>query len=322
MRAGRGEVCARPTLLCVLLNATALRSAVSSAALLFVTACSGNFVGETTATRFPAPSAASETPVLAARPSVTPSDAATAICAGRDPHEHVYHPARLVIIEQCKTATGIVMFTRREADGDWHVGLRLDSGQESLLNAMNISEEQGDLIVEIICALPITQRDAVSACVNFTNSIPVPAVGSHISVTGPYVLDADHGWNEIHPVWSLTTTDVTSSPAASAPPAASTPTATLGSAPVAFTVTITASRYGLISAATTPDATCTAQARLPSGRLSTAQGLQGSRTADGSGNVTFTYGTTSTTTPGTGTHTVTCSYQRQTQTASASFTVT
>ena len=44
-----------------------------------------------------------------------------------------------------------------------------------------------------------------------------PALGATVSVTGPYVLDADHGWMEIHPVWSITVL----APAASSAPAAS-----------------------------------------------------------------------------------------------------
>ena len=139
------------------------------------------------------------------------------VCAGRDPHDHVYNPYRLVVQDPCKTASGTVMFTRREADGDWHIGLSLDAGQESLLNAKNLTDDQGDLVVEVICALPITQADAVSACSGYANTIPIPTVGSHISVVGPYVLDADHGWMEIHPVWSLDgATRSTPGPAASA----------------------------------------------------------------------------------------------------------
>lgn len=253
-------------------------------------------------------------------PAFAIAAAPASLCAGRDSHDHVYNPDRLQVIDPCKTATGTVMFTRREADGDWHVGLSLDPGQESLLNAKNISDEQGDLVVEIICALPITQADAVSACANYSNAIAVPAIGARISVTGPYVLDTDHGWKEIHPVWAWIDLGA-GAPASSGSPSTAAPNVVPGAPPASFTVTITSSRYGFVSAATTPGATCTAQARLPSGRISTAQGLQGSRTADASGNVAFTYGTTSRTTPGTGTHTVTCGYGGQTRTASASFTV-
>ena len=47
--------------------------------------------------------------------------------------------------------------------------------------------------------------------------LATPALGATVSVTGPYVLDADHGWMEIHPVWSITVL----APAASSAPAAS-----------------------------------------------------------------------------------------------------
>ena len=30
-----------------------------------------------------------------------------------------------------------------------------------------------------------------------------PKIGQHVTVTGPYVWDSFHGWNEIHPVWSI-----------------------------------------------------------------------------------------------------------------------
>ena len=42
------------------------------------------------------------------------------------------------------------------------------------------------------------------ACQGYTNQIPVPSEGQHITITGPYVLDTDHyDWAEIHPVYSL-----------------------------------------------------------------------------------------------------------------------
>ena len=45
-----------------------------------------------------------------------------------------------------------------------------------------------------------------------------PALGATVSVTGPYVLDADHGWMEIHPVWSITVLAPAASSAAAASP--------------------------------------------------------------------------------------------------------
>ena len=117
---------------------------------------------------------------------------------------HVYNPYRLNIVKSCITASGVVDNVLQEADGDYHVRLRLDSKYSNLTNAGN-QHQYGDLVVEIICALPVTQPDAVSACQNYTNSITVPNINDHIMVTGPYVLDTNHyNWAEIHPVYTLT----------------------------------------------------------------------------------------------------------------------
>jgi hypothetical protein len=117
---------------------------------------------------------------------------------------HVYNPYRLTIVKSCITASGVVDNVLQEADGDYHVRLRLDSQYCNLTNAGN-QHQYGDLVVEIICALPITQSDAVSACQNYTNNITVPSINDHITVTGPYVLDTNHyNWAEIHPVYTLT----------------------------------------------------------------------------------------------------------------------
>lgn len=266
---------------------------------------------------------------------VAASDSSAAACAGKDPRQHIYHPDRLVLRDPCKTVRGVVATIRREPDGDYHIGLQLDAGQEQLLNAKNISEQSGHLILEIICANPVTQVDAIGACAGYANSVPVPTVGAHISVTGPYVLDLDHGWFEVHPVWAIgavtgtsTTSEPTSVPTAEAPTnAPALATGTRGPASSSSTdasilsVSITTSRYGSVAATTLPGASCSASARLPSGSISAAQGLAVIKTADPSGGVAWSYGTTSRTTPGTGTHTVTCSMQGQTQAASAPFSV-
>ena len=91
--------------------------------------------------------------------------------------------------------------------------------------------------------------------------------------------------------------------------------------PAALSVVIGQSVYGAVAATTASGSTCTAQARLPSGNLSQAQGLTITKVADGAGNVSWTYGTSSRTTPGVGTHTVTCSLNGATASAQAPFTV-
>ena len=134
-----------------------------------------------------------------------PPDSNNSQCSDPDSiSSHVYNPYRLTIVKSCITASGVVDNVLQEADGDYHVRLALDSQYSNLTNAGN-QHQYGDLVVEIICALPITQSDAVSACQNYTNNITVPSISDHITVTGPYVLDTNHyNWAEIHPVYTLT----------------------------------------------------------------------------------------------------------------------
>ncbi len=117
---------------------------------------------------------------------------------------HIYHPNRLQIVQSCITASGTVDLVRKEADGDLHIRLNLDSGYRNLTNSANDEFQYGDLAVEIICVNPATQAEAIPSCQNYTNYIPIPDVGQHITVFGPYVLDKEHAnWAEIHPVYSL-----------------------------------------------------------------------------------------------------------------------
>ena len=138
--------------------------------------------------------------------NVTPAVNQPSLCS--DPNSissHVYHPYRLQTVKPCITASGIAENVTREDDGDYHVGLALDPQYSNLTNDANQSYQYGDLVVEIICATTISQQDAVLACQGYTNSITIPSINDHITVTGPYVLDTYHSnWAEIHPVYSLT----------------------------------------------------------------------------------------------------------------------
>ena len=135
-----------------------------------------------------------------------PSGSNNSQCSDPDSiSSHVYNPYRLNIVKSCITASGVVDNVLQEADGDYHVRLALDSQYSNLTNSANNQYQYGDLVVEIICALPVTQSDAVSACQNYTNNITIPSINDHITVTGPYVLDTNHySWAEIHPVYTLT----------------------------------------------------------------------------------------------------------------------
>ena len=67
-------------------------------------------------------------------------------------------------------------------------------------NSVNDAEQGGDLVLEPVCERPVTQPDAVAACAGYHNPLVVPPAGTHVAVTGPWVLDAPHGWQEIHPL--------------------------------------------------------------------------------------------------------------------------
>ena len=110
---------------------------------------------------------------------------------------------------KCATAPGIIEIIRTEADGDYHVLVHtdptsLDPQGGHWINNCNITclggAEHGDLVTEPICEHSISQSDAVSACQGYLNPQgPPPPIGSHVAVSGPWVLDVTHGWLEIHP---------------------------------------------------------------------------------------------------------------------------
>ena len=139
-----------------------------------------------------------------------PGSAAMAGC-GDGLWQHVYHPYRLLVMNECVTVSGIVADAtngrmtdgvRHEADGDTHGWLKLDPQFSNLLNQGNMSAAvQGNLIFEIVCHFPVTQTDAKPACSTLHDHTAIPPVGSHVQITGALVQDSNHAkWNEIHPV--------------------------------------------------------------------------------------------------------------------------
>jgi hypothetical protein len=99
--------------------------------------------------------------------------------------------------------TGVIEAIRSERDGDLHIRINLDAPYAGMINDVNVSQQHGDLVVEAVCVGEVTQEDAVEACVNYHNPLAIPPVGSHVRATGDYVLDRDHGWNELHPLWAI-----------------------------------------------------------------------------------------------------------------------
>jgi hypothetical protein len=123
---------------------------------------------------------------------------------------HVYHPQRLHLLGGCQlvTLTGTLRKEKAEPDGDFHVLLALDPGQKNprggaWINAENTHQQKGDLVLEPVCEVSVTQRDAVAACQGYRNPLKLPRVGKHVTVSGYWVFDGQHGWNELHPLTSI-----------------------------------------------------------------------------------------------------------------------
>ena len=113
---------------------------------------------------------------------------------------HVYSPKRLQQLATCVSVTGTIDESNVDEDGDQHFLLKLDPGQDTLVNKRNVKKKSGDIVLEVVCANPTTQKKPKAACAGYTNPIRLPAVGEHVKATGTYVLDSHNGWVEIHPV--------------------------------------------------------------------------------------------------------------------------
>ena len=117
--------------------------------------------------------------------------------------KYVYDPTRLEVIDKCMTATGVIEESSADDDGDQHMLLKLDAGQENLLNKKNIKEKNGYLVIEAVCMANITNPKVGEACKGYVNHVQLPEVGNHVKVTGSYVIDSHNGWAEIHPITKI-----------------------------------------------------------------------------------------------------------------------
>jgi hypothetical protein len=112
----------------------------------------------------------------------------------------VWEPSRLEVIDQCRTVTGVIVEKKADPDGDEHMLLKLDPGQENLLKKKNYTKKEGNLVIEAVCINHITRKAAKGVCKGYVNHVQLPKVGDHVKVTGSYVLDSHNGWTEIHPI--------------------------------------------------------------------------------------------------------------------------
>jgi hypothetical protein len=127
--------------------------------------------------------------------------------------EHVYNPSRLLVRQDCLTVTGVIVDAtasqahhqpdgvRHEKDGDTHGWLKPDPQFAGLINPGNTSDEDGNLVFELVCHYTVTQTDAKPACSGFVDHTTIPPIGTHVAITGTFVQEKNHAkWNEIHPV--------------------------------------------------------------------------------------------------------------------------
>jgi hypothetical protein len=121
--------------------------------------------------------------LIVAKPAATPSPEN---CPST-PLLGVYHSYRLHILGTCRWYSGTVIAVIHEADGDYHLRVKPASGYSSFLDHDNYSQQYGTLVGEIMPG----------------QHLPLPSVGEEISMFGTWVYDADHGWNEIHPIWAI-----------------------------------------------------------------------------------------------------------------------
>jgi hypothetical protein len=139
-----------------------------------------------------------------------PARSSSPACRGGDPLANVFTPGRLQVVTDCTAVRVIVLASFQDPeDGDYHVNLKPDPEFEQLLNHANLVQV-GTLVVELVPAdqagcmvgqppRPPHVNEDYGICTGA--NVAVPSAGDHVEVIGPYVLDRDHGWMEIHPAW-------------------------------------------------------------------------------------------------------------------------
>ena len=144
--------------------------------------------------------------IAAAGPLVaTDSAQAASGCRSGSPLANVWSPGRLKVLNGCKTVSGRIVASDVQADGDGHYYMRVDKQYKGLLNKANWATYRGTLILEIVpadqpgCIKGHKVKDGICTGAHLAKI----TIGRHVTVTGPYVWDSYHGWNEIHPVWSV-----------------------------------------------------------------------------------------------------------------------
>jgi hypothetical protein len=122
----------------------------------------------------------------------------------------VHGPDRLKVLSPCAVFQGKVKEAPvKNPDGDVSFQVSPDPGYAGMLNANNRSE--GGLHIEIVprdqpgCTpgQPIHVGDVPDLGTCSGRDVAAPARGAHVRIIGPWVLDRNNNWYEIHPAWSF-----------------------------------------------------------------------------------------------------------------------
>lgn len=138
-----------------------------------------------------------------------------------NPLANVYHPYRLQVQNACQIVTGVVASAGQTMDGDIHMQISLDPSESNLLNSVNMAKTSGQLIAEIVPAdqpgctpgrPPKPPHGTYNYGICTGRDLQTPNIGDRVTLVGSYNLDTDHGWMELHPVWSITVNQPSSGP--------------------------------------------------------------------------------------------------------------
>jgi len=121
---------------------------------------------------------------------------------------HVIGKERKKVVARCITVSGIIIQVRPQRSLSYSVGLNPDPKFVNLITPANLKYRGGHLVLRVYRPNSVIQSETssyfCSMCGKSHQNIIIPPLGTHVSVTGSYVLDPGHGWwAEINPVTTI-----------------------------------------------------------------------------------------------------------------------
>ena len=128
-----------------------MRVVMAAAGMCVLAACAGPASTASSAAPSAVPNSTGPIDVAALHPA-PPLPGAVKDCRPGDPLANVYSPDRLEVVSPCTTVGGIVRFFESEYDGDVHIDLEVDPEFRSMLDPVNLTNQHGWLVTEIVPA--------------------------------------------------------------------------------------------------------------------------------------------------------------------------